>query len=209
MSFASADFEFSCILTTILSWRHGSLIHQEHKETILGLPMSSVLQRGPGKCDHPLMTLGLQESNHDRYNRDPGTVPYRKLTHSVCWIFPDVCDILHLRSLLFIEAALASLAQILHRIIFLFIDGYVHHVQLVSESFILLMTHNEILSSAHMCHIIYLFRSDALMATSMYRHTRKHPHERIDIRRCTHKHSHTINIHIHTYKHSHRSSRYQ
>ena len=130
MSSASADFEFSrnvsfYLTTTMLSRTNDSLI-QEHKETILGLPISSVLHLGPGKCDHPLMTLGLQESNHDRYNRDPGTVPYRKLTHSVCWIFPDVCDILHLRSLLFIEAALASLAQILHRIIFLFIDGYVH-----------------------------------------------------------------------------------
>ena len=38
--------------------KYGSLICQaQQKKTILGLPMSSVLQCGHGECDHPLMTF--------------------------------------------------------------------------------------------------------------------------------------------------------
>lgn len=106
----------------------GSLIHHaQHKKTILGLPMSSVLQHGFGKCDHPLMTLCLQGSNHSGYNHDIlGLSNIESPIHLACWRFPDVCDILHLRILLSLMETALCFTQILHQFIFSFIDGYFH-----------------------------------------------------------------------------------
>ena len=166
MSSACADFEFNCYLsfylTTILSWRHGPLIHQaQHKETMLGLPMSSVLQRGHGKCDHPLMTLGYPWQMQPRHWDCLGSKVSRCMWHT------------SLKK--FIEAALCFTHLDPSSIYF---SGYIHRRPTPMPHFH--HTRSGIFSSVHVTDLTPIpseaVHSWRLLCTNMSTHQRTHQH---------------------------------